>query len=215
MQYQTWPDLEAALQSRKYEAVHGTTLDNLEDIQQIGLIGLLGIFVQEAYDEEIEMWMDHYGVDSIQELEHALGDRLVVFFGTPDNEGLHRTFSAILTHVGNKLNKRMHDVTPQDVNTHGLLVAFKSAEGLFMYDEDDYIYELVDIDKLAEEPDEVLLGHYSLERTIDSESLERPLGAEAGDLFTPTAGIPDAYVTGEPLVNLIRATGYDKFLRHW
>lgn len=207
MEYRTWPELQAAIARGEYEAFHGTTIDNLESIQQLGLIGLLGNFVQEAYDEEIEMLMDYHRANSIEELEHALGDRLVVYFGTPDEEGLHRTKNAILTQVGKKLGKTMWEVSAEDVAAHGLMVALKSAEGLFLMGEDDRVYELeLKGDEVFEsevvEPNDLFLNKYSL---IPRQDIERPLGAEPEDLFSPEAGMPDAWIVGDALVALIKS----------
>lgn len=199
-----------AVDISQFEAFHGTTIDNQQSIEQIGLIGLIGKFVENAYDEEIEALMDYFRVDSIQDLENVLEERAVIFLGSGTPEGLNRSINAIFAQIAFKLDKSMHDVTPTDVAQHGLLLAFDDAEYLYLFEEDGRVYQLKE-PEYEELDEDLFLDKYELEEI----PMERPLGAEPGDLFYPETLKPDAYIVGDDLVQIIRNSGYSIVERNW
>lgn len=188
----------------QYEVFHGTTLENLESIKEIGLIGLLGNFVQEAYDEEIEMLLSYHDLTSEQELEMQLDEegKLAVYLTTEDD--LDRAFNAILAQTANLLGKRFHYVTKEDIKRHGVLLGFDEAEGLFQISDAGEIYQLA-LPEYDEPEEELFLNKYVM---VPRPDVERPIGAEPWDLFTDNAGIPQIAISGEELVNLMIAAHY-------
>lgn len=90
---------------------HGTIIDNEESIREFGLIGQLGDFVKSAYDDEGIQW--------------NADDELV--FAT-DKQNLKTALTAMVHHIGKKLNKNFHDVTDNDIINHGLLIIIHDGE---------------------------------------------------------------------------------------
>lgn len=96
---------------------HGTLIDHLPSIQQHGLIPDVGGFTSDAYELDPE---GRFTQDD--DVYHAdeLGVKPVVFMA--DKARLQRAHNAIVHGVSRKLNKPSFQLTPQDIQEHGLLV---------------------------------------------------------------------------------------------
>lgn len=88
---------------------HGTIIDNLDSIQSLGLQGNVGQFRKTMYNELPE--------EEIPE---------IVF--TADKKHIKAATTAMISHIGNKLNKDFHSVTDNDILNHGLLCVIKDGE---------------------------------------------------------------------------------------
>ena len=86
-------------------------MDNEASIRKYGLTGGVGSFVEQAYRESLEAGME------LPDLVFAA-----------DKEGLGRSVTAMVHHIGKKLGKRLHDVTDTDIMNHGLLVIIHDEE---------------------------------------------------------------------------------------
>jgi hypothetical protein len=102
MKFKEWLLIEKTL-------YHGTVIDNLDSIRRGGLVGGVGDFVSSSYDELPE--------DELPELVFAA-----------DKQGVNTAVTAMVHHVGKKLNKSLHDVNDNDIRNHGLLIVIKNGD---------------------------------------------------------------------------------------
>jgi hypothetical protein len=98
---------------------HGTIIDNEPSIRQIGLVGQVGDFVKSSYDDE--------GFE---------GQESEVTYAT-DKKDLSKAITAMVHHIGKKLNRSFHDVTDNDILGHGLLVIADSEVNDMQHKKDD------------------------------------------------------------------------------
>jgi hypothetical protein len=144
---------------------HGTTVDNEESIRQHGLVGQVGDFVKNAYGD--------YEVD-LPDLVFAA-----------DKQGLVRSVSAMVHHIGAKLGKDFHSVTDIDILNHGLLVIMKEME----------------------------VGEYGLEHRPEGDENYRnqhPHHVEPGDYYAEELQA-DQFVKGRQLLRFLKR--YDQWPR--
>lgn len=97
---------------------HGTLIDHLDTIKRQGLQPGIGNFVQDAYGLDEDNNYDQGDEEPYSAEE--LGIEPAVFMA--DKQRMDRALTAIRHNVANKLGIDFHDVTPQHVQSHGLLV---------------------------------------------------------------------------------------------
>lgn len=103
MKFKSW------LQLVEKTLYHGTVIDNINQIKQYGLTGRVGDFVRSAYDEIPE-------------------DELPSLVFAADKQSLSKAVTAMVHHIGNKLNKNFHDVNDNDILNHGLIAIIKDGD---------------------------------------------------------------------------------------
>lgn len=96
---------------------HGTLLDHLPSIQQHGLVPGIGNFTSDAYDLDPE---GNYEMEGQKFTPEELNVQPLVFMA--DKARLQRAHNAIVHGVSRKLDKPSFQLTPQDIQEHGLLV---------------------------------------------------------------------------------------------
>lgn len=148
-----------AFSKRAKTLYHGTIADHKRSIKAYGLWPSVGAFVEEMY-----------GYDE------ADADELVF---AADKRGMQSVLNAIVNQVGHKLNKSMHDVTDQEIETHGMIVVINDGE--------EYL-------KQRPEDGEDYYGEY-------------PSTVEPGDYYSEEGVGVDRILTGTPMIRLLRRYG--------
>jgi ribosomal protein S18 acetylase RimI-like enzyme len=144
---------------------HGTLADFEDSIKKYGIQGgwhgPLGSFVSQFYDSE------EYG--------EPTEDDEIVF--AADKQSLNKSVTAMVHHIGRKLQKDFHDVSDNDIRNHGLLVIIKDSE-LEPYSSDDrrWAYE------------------------------NPPRGVEQGDYFANSMN-GDIFLRGSALIRFLKQRG--------
>lgn len=102
---------------------HGTIIDHLPSIQQNGLQPDIGPFIQDAYqlnpDKSLTQGEETYSPEE-------LGLTPAVYM--TDKRQLGKAYTAMTQAIANKLGIAYHDVTPQHIADHGLLVKLKGGQ---------------------------------------------------------------------------------------
>lgn len=136
---------------------HGTVNDNIDSIMKFGLLGGTGSFVQNAYGD--------YS-DDLPDLSFAA-----------DKEGIDKAVTAMVHHIGQKLNKDFHDVNDNDIRNHGVLFIIK--------DGDDFTFQ----------------RPYK-----DTPYDNHPMTVEPGDYYSEDIPVTN-YLTGSALLRHLRNLG--------
>jgi RNA:NAD 2'-phosphotransferase (TPT1/KptA family) len=151
------------LQARNKQArtlYHGTIIDHAQSIRSYGLLPSVGAFVEEMYGGEGEV------------------DELVFL---ADKKGIHSAFTAMVSQIGHKLGKSLHDVTDDDIKKYGLLAKIKEVEDTSFNhrpeEDDPHSYE------------------------------EYPSTVEPGDYYSDDAVSVDEVLTGAALMRVLKKHG--------
>lgn len=167
---------------------HGTLIDHMPDIERSGLQPGVGGFTSDAYDLD-EDGNYKQGPNAEDQYSPAeLGIRPVVFMA--DKKRLDHSLNAIRHNVANKLGKGFHDITPQDVQDHGLLVKYKGQMGK-QDPPANYVY-----DEQHEEPFENL-----------HDKGTHPYQAEPGDFYSESPITNLQYIHGPAMMRVFKQNG--------
>ena len=187
MDHQPQWDFESKMASSR-SLYHGTLIDHMPDIERSGLQPGVGGFTSDAYDLD-EDGNYKQGPNAEDQYSPAeLGIRPVVFMA--DKKRLDHSLNAIRHNVANKLGKGFHDITPQDVQDHGLLVKYKGQMGK-QDPPANYVY-----DEQHEEPFENL-----------HDKGTHPYQAEPGDFYSESPITNLQYIHGPAMMRVFKQNG--------
>ncbi len=119
------PNKQWKFEAKTRSLYHGTLIDHKPLIEEHGLQPQIGPFVSDAYGVPTTPPPDDDEPEAYEDYASAY-DPLVFL---TDRQRLSRALIAMRHHIGEKLNKPFHHVTPLDVQQHGLLVKVPGQEG--------------------------------------------------------------------------------------
>lgn len=174
---------------------HGTLLDHKPSIEQSGLIPDVGHFTTDAYGLDEEGGFQPYGDEDNEESDYVspseIGVEPVTFM--TDKKRMGRALNAMQFNIAHKLGVGFHDVKPQHVQEHGLLVKQPGEMGE-SEQRPPMRHVFDDNDPVGEPWDE------------ENARSEHPYQAEPGDFYTDNSTGPSGlqFIHGPALMRVLK-----------